>query len=107
MTVTSPSLGRALGLIVLLWIGGCAKGATTLDETANGSGGTGGTGASTKCGNGIIDPNEQCDPAAALSTTCANMNMGTGVLACNKITCAFDTSMCAAPASGMAGTMGH
>jgi hypothetical protein len=78
---------------------GCAKGANTFDDTVNGSGGA--TGATT-CGNGVVDPNEQCDPKVAITMTCTLMTGVAGPVMCNPVTCMFDTSLCATT-GGVAG----
>ena len=43
-----------------------------------------GAGGAATCGNGRVDPGEQCDPAAAMTATCAQMMPGsTGTITCN------------------------
>jgi cysteine-rich repeat protein len=54
------------------------------------------------CGDGIIQPGEQCDGADLQGFDCASLGLGGGVLACDPITCTFDTSMCM-PAGGTSG----
>jgi surface antigen len=44
------------------------------------------------CGNGNIDPGEQCDGSNLGGATCENQGYGTGVLACTA--CTFDASEC-------------
>ena len=100
---------------------GCATGAE--DTHANGSGGNGGddrdvktgdgsggsddggdvdkpesnggTGGEPKgnCGDGIVDPDEECDTNDLNSQSCLSLHFGDGTLACSN-TCAFDTSGC-------------
>ena len=79
----------------------CAKGASTLDDTINGGGGS--TGVSTTCMNGTIEQNEDCEPTLPLGSTCMALMHGTGILLCNPMTCKYDTSMCSAGA-GVAGS---
>lgn len=54
------------------------------------------------CGNGAIDPNEQCDGGNLNGFTCDSLGAGTGTLGCDPMTCTFDTSMC----DGGGGTSG-
>jgi hypothetical protein len=54
------------------------------------------------CGNGAIDPGEQCDGADLQGFDCVSLGLGGGVLACDPITCTFDTSMCM-PGGGTSG----
>jgi Ca-activated chloride channel family protein len=46
------------------------------------------------CGNGKVDPPEQCEVNDLDNATCASLGLGVGVLSCNKATCTYDTSMC-------------
>lgn len=41
-----------------------------------------------------------CDPADLGDETCATLGMGAGVLACDPVTCMFDTSMCSGGGGG-------
>ena len=49
-----------------------------------------------KCGNGVIDPGEECDGASLNSMTCASLSYKSGTLLCSPTTCRYDTSMCTA-----------
>jgi hypothetical protein len=55
-----------------------------LDTCSGGGGGT--------CGNGGLDPGEQCDGSNLDGQTCQSLGFGGGTLACSN--CAFDTSRC-------------
>lgn len=58
------------------------------------SGGSGGTGAgSAYCGDGIVDPGEECDGPALDGAACADFAHDKGALKCDA-TCHFDTSGC-------------
>jgi hypothetical protein len=46
------------------------------------------------CGNGQIDPNEQCDGANLNGFTCESLGNAGGSLGCDPVTCTFDTSLC-------------
>lgn len=46
------------------------------------------------CGNGVVDPGEQCDGMDLQGFDCASLGLGGGVLACDPVMCVFDTSMC-------------
>ncbi|MEM9460563.1 MAG: hypothetical protein AAGF11_40720 [Myxococcota bacterium] len=54
------------------------------------------------CGNGAIDPGEQCDGLNLQGFTCASLGLGGGILACDPVMCTFDTSMCM-PGGGTTG----
>ncbi len=55
------------------------------------------------CGNGKIDPNEQCDGANLNGFTCESLGNAGGTLACDPVTCTFDTSMCDGGGGGTSG----
>ena len=98
-----PGRRLGLGFCVLALYFGCAKGASTFDETAP----SGGSGAPTStCGNGAIDATEECDGKNLHDETCATLGMGAGMLSCDPVTCSYDTSMCANRPSGMGGAGG-
>ncbi len=72
-----------------------------------GSGGAGAGGAGSAsvvepgtCGNGLIDPGEQCDPAAVITDTCESLALGAGSLVCDDA-CAFDTTGCSSAAADL------
>lgn len=62
------------------------------------AGTTGDTGPETTgadgCGDGNIDPGEQCDGANLQGFDCGSLGLGEGNLACDPVMCTFDTSMC-------------
>ncbi|HMJ16187.1 MAG TPA: hypothetical protein VK524_32455 [Polyangiaceae bacterium] len=64
-----------------------------------GTGGTGGTGSAPRCGNGVIEENEQCDGFNLNGLSCISLQYASGVLRC-KSDCAMDESGCVAPACG-------
>lgn len=115
MTGSSQTLFRAACLLLVLGLAGCAKGGSTLDDTANagtgantGTGGVvGGTGtggaagtqavapAATPCGNGMIDQGEDCDGMNLNGATCVSLGFtGGGALSCDPMTCRYQTSLC-------------
>ncbi len=67
------------------------------DDSTTGSTGLG------ACGNGQVDPGEQCDGDDVQGFTCAILGLGTGPLQCDPIVCSFDTSMCVPTTSGTTG----
>ena len=48
------------------------------------------------CGNG-----GSCNPNDLGGETCLGLGMGTGTLACDPVTCTYDTSMCEGASNGM------
>ena len=70
------------------------------DDGAGGAAGAGGMagagGAPAGCGDGMIQPGEECDGAALGGKTCADVQGQSGALACTP-SCRFDTSKCTGP----------
>lgn len=48
------------------------------------------------CGNGRVDPGEECDDEDLPLTTCDDLGLGVGTLSC-AMSCSFDTSACEPP----------
>lgn len=46
------------------------------------------------CGNGSIDPGEQCDGVNLGGSSCVDHGFDGGVLACDPVVCVYDTSGC-------------
>jgi len=46
------------------------------------------------CGNGVIDPGEQCDSENLDGESCNSLNQGSGTLTCDPVMCTYDTQMC-------------
>jgi hypothetical protein len=46
------------------------------------------------CGDGIVDPGEQCDGDDLQGFDCESLGLGGGVLTCDPEQCTLDTSMC-------------
>jgi len=94
---------------------GSDGGGTTSDGgSSSGTGGStssGGTSASSasssggdpECGNGVIDPGEQCDGTNLNGFDCTNLGYTGGTLACDPVTCTFDTSLCESGSSSTSG----
>lgn len=74
--------------------------ATTVAESTSSSSGTG----ENPCGDGEVEPGEQCDGDDLQGFDCASLGLSGGTLACDPITCSFDTSMCRV--NGGTGTTG-
>jgi hypothetical protein len=104
--------------------GGDDGGSSGSDDGGNTTGGSSGTGGSTssggtsassasssggdpECGNGVIDPGEQCDGANLNGFDCTNLGYTGGTLACDPVTCTFDTSMCESGGSSTSGYSGR
>jgi hypothetical protein len=58
-----------------------------------------------KCGNGIIEGDEQCDKYNLGGATCLSLGEGNGKLMCDS-DCAFDTKLCEGDTSGQYGDYG-
>jgi hypothetical protein len=73
----------------------------SMGTTASGTGTTNPTSTSSGpgCGNGAIDPGEECDGANLGVSTCASLGFGSGTLACSP-QCKFDSSACVYPRWG-------
>lgn len=56
-------------------------------------GGGSGLGQQAECGNGVVEPGEECDASELAGHTCADLNLGGGTLGCAG-DCAFDVSGC-------------
>jgi hypothetical protein len=52
------------------------------------------------CGNGIVDPGEQCDGANLNGFSCVDLGYSGGMLACDPLTCTFDASGCTTNTDG-------
>ena len=48
------------------------------------------------CGNGMVEPGEQCDGDDLQGFDCSGLGLGEGPLGCDPVMCTFDTSMCMA-----------
>jgi hypothetical protein len=70
-------------------------GASSSSSSSSSSSGTGGSGAGipVNCGNGVIDPGEQCDGSEFGGKTCASIGLGSGNLLCNPF-CGIVASGC-------------
>jgi hypothetical protein len=55
------------------------------------------------CGDGMVMPGEQCDGVNLQGFDCSSLGLGTGTLACDAVTCTFDTSMCMGGGGGTGG----
>lgn len=61
--------------------------------TGGGGAGGGGSGGSTTCGDGVIDPGEDCDGTALGEATCESLGYPGGTLACSN-TCSYFIGDC-------------
>ena len=55
------------------------------------------------CGDGMVSPGEQCDGADLQGFDCQSLGLSGGTLACDPVTCTFDTSMCMSGGGGTGG----
>ncbi len=107
MTASGHIFFRACAVALALGLGACAKGASTLDDTANGTAGNGA--AATGCGNGKVDvgSSEQCDGSDLQGQNCQSMGQFSGgQLLCSAM-CTFDTQMCTGAGVNGTGGAGH
>ena len=58
------------------------------------------------CGNGVMDPGEQCDPKLPIAASCASLGKGMGVVSCDPKTCMYNVTMCVGGNGGGAGGTG-
>lgn len=72
---------------------------TTTDEEGTTDTTTGGS----FCGDGIIDPGEQCDGDELQGLSCVDLGYVGGTLLCDPVTCTFDASMCDTGGGGTTG----
>ena len=75
--------------------GTTGNGGTTGTGGTTGNGGTTGTGGSVSltCGDGKVDPGEDCDQSQLNGSTCMSLGFDSGTLACSS-NCRFSTSGC-------------
>jgi hypothetical protein len=101
---SKQSLLTAIALLVIA-LAGCSKGGTSLNEDANKPREKPRPADEMPCGNDQIDDGEDCDGDMMGDATCTTLGFAGGVLACDPITCTYETSMCRLPPSlGTAGT---
>jgi len=55
------------------------------------------------CGDGMVSPGEQCDGGDLQGFDCQSLGLSGGTLACDPVTCTFDTSMCMSGGQGTGG----
>lgn len=72
---------------------GGAGGASAGGGSGNG-GSAGGDNLTSTCGDGAIDPGEECDSFDVGGATCESLGLGSGPVYCNVSTCTFDTQAC-------------
>ncbi|MDI1437422.1 hypothetical protein [Polyangium sorediatum] len=74
-------------------MGGAGGGGSAGGAGGASSSSSSGTGGNPNCGNGVIDPGEQCDGADFAGKTCASIGLGSGDLLCNPF-CGIVASGC-------------
>jgi len=77
--------------------GGATDGGGT-DGGGTDGGGTDGGGGGVNCGNGALDPGEDCEAAMGVSSSCQDQGFSSGNLKCGS-DCRYDTSACQSLAS--------
>ncbi|KIG18400.1 Transposase [Enhygromyxa salina] len=55
------------------------------------------------CGDGAVDPGEQCDTDDLKGQTCESLGYASGMLACDPVTCTYDASDCMIDMDGGSG----
>lgn len=76
-------------------VGGAGGGSESGGADTGGEGGVGG-GVPSNCGNGTLDPEEQCEGSDFGELTCEDFNLTSGQLVCNGF-CTIVVSSCVAP----------
>jgi hypothetical protein len=87
--------------VVLVGVAGCTAHIPGTNMMTGPTGGTAGgppkmgndAGPAGLCGNGQIDPGEQCDPALTQNATCSSLGFTGGTLSCSS-SCQLDASNC-------------
>ncbi len=93
----SPVLsGDTHKVVALHHFGGCLNSGARMDRIYPQIAGllTGCSAAPSTCGNGTIDPGEDCDGEDLGGATCQDLGFDGGQLACSPNTCTYDTSGC-------------
>src|SRR5262245_39524934 len=75
--------------------GGIAGGGGVAGDPRAGAGAGGSMPPPPSCGDGRVDPGEQCDGSPTL--TCAGVGFGSGTITCDPESCSFDVSGCSNP----------
>lgn len=57
------------------------------------------------CNDGMVSAGEQCDGDDLQGFDCTSLGLAGGTLACDPVTCTFDTSMCMSDSGGGTGGM--
>ncbi len=81
-----PDMDLVFGNVVSAQIRSTVAGASCLTPVGN-------------CGNGVLDPGEQCDGTQLGAASCTSLGYASGTLACSA-DCTFDTSQCVAALCG-------
>ncbi|MEY2937345.1 MAG: hypothetical protein RL033_8094 [Pseudomonadota bacterium] len=95
----SRTLGDGVDLHHATLDAGAATGPETVPESADADAGApteqadAADTAASQCGNGVLDPEEECEPDATLAASCAEHGFDTGLLHC-AADCRFDTTGC-------------
>jgi len=96
-------IGLLLGVGLVMGLGcsgGVGVAGNNNNENTNDNGNEGDGGTDPNCGNGTLDPGEDCDGVNLGGASCAGLGLGSGTLACTS-DCNFDTSSCTdVPACG-------
>ncbi|WP_146157243.1 hypothetical protein [Enhygromyxa salina] len=61
------------------------------------------TGGASVCGDGVVNPGEQCDTDDLKGQTCELLGYASGILACDPVTCTYDASDCIVDMDGGSG----
>jgi len=83
----SSSVQSVLCICAVLGLGACERGYSLAPTNNNNEN------SSVDCGDGVLDPAEQCDGAELDGQTCVGLGFDGGVLACTSA-CTFDTGGC-------------
>ena len=89
----SAGSGGSGGTSMAASVGGSDAGSTSTDSASSTAGGGSGGTSTTGCGNGVADPDEDCDGADLGGASCESEGLGTGELSCTEA-CVFKTTGC-------------
>ncbi|MCA9653256.1 MAG: lamin tail domain-containing protein [Myxococcales bacterium] len=81
--------------------GGMSSSSSDGGMSSSSDGGSSSSSGGPSCGDGVIDMGEDCDGMALGGETCVSQGFVGGMLACDPVSCTFDTSGCTSCGNGV------